>query len=150
MEKRECKSCKKTYPLNKDNFGHTPSGGFRWKCRFCKRKSDGEYAKNNPENVNTRMQRRRLLSVKDGGLTPAAKNEIREQLVIQQDGVCYFCRSKLTERIHIDHLQPLERGGDNKIENLVVACSKCNQEKHAKTVDEYRQWLRARNYQVKF
>jgi 5-methylcytosine-specific restriction endonuclease McrA len=39
---------------------------------------------------------------------------------------------------HIDHYVPLARGGEHTVENLVPACSRCNQAKHAKLMEEWR------------
>jgi hypothetical protein len=34
--------------------------------------------------------------------------------------------------------------------NYVLACMQCNQEKHAKTIDEYRRWLLERSEEANF
>jgi 5-methylcytosine-specific restriction endonuclease McrA len=34
--------------------------------------------------------------------------------------------------------------------NYVLACMQCNQEKHAKTIGEYRRWLLKRGEKVNF
>ena len=46
-----------------------------------------------------------------------------------RDGIC--CRycgywEKDRHNFHLDHVQPVSRGGQNTRENLVVACRKCN------------------------
>jgi hypothetical protein len=37
----------------------------------------------------------------------------------------------------IDHVIPKSRGGSNKIDNLVLACGKCNASKNARTPEEW-------------
>ena len=56
----------------------------------------------------------------------------------------------LGEKDALDHKTPLAKGGTNDLSNFALACFKCNQEKHNKTVDEYRRWLLDRNYEVRF
>ena len=41
-----------------------------------------------------------------------------------------------------DHRIPKGRGGTNDIENLVLSCEKCNNEKGMLTVEEYAEWKR--------
>jgi hypothetical protein len=38
----------------------------------------------------------------------------------------------LHKAMHVDHVIPVSKGGENKIENLVVACEKCNESKRAR------------------
>jgi 5-methylcytosine-specific restriction endonuclease McrA len=42
-----------------------------------------------------------------------------------------------------DHRVPLARGGSNSIENILPACSRCNQRKALLTEDEFRARLAA-------
>ncbi len=53
---------------------------------------------------------------------------------------CFYCGKALHGGGHLDHMTPLMRGGSNWPENLVVACVKCNLDKHAKTAGEFIQW----------
>ena len=40
----------------------------------------------------------------------------------------------------VDHAIPVARGGNNDMENLDLICPRCNQEKDAKTPEEYIAW----------
>jgi len=55
-------------------------------------------------------------------------------LILRRDKfTCQYCGTKAPEaRLHIDHVIPVSKGGDNSDGNLVVACSKCN---HGKNTD---------------
>lgn len=50
----------------------------------------------------------------------------------QQKKVCYWCNRSCKKAFHIDHYVPLSKGGEHKLENLVIACPKCNLNKSAK------------------
>lgn len=55
--------------------------------------------------------------------------EIREK-VLERDGRrCARCGS--TKRLHIDHIQPVAKGGGPWLENLQVLCRTCNLQKGA-------------------
>lgn len=55
-------------------------------------------------------------------------------------GQCWYCGVHCNPFIDfcIDHVVPLARGGTNDIENLVPACSYCNQAKGILFIDEWR------------
>ncbi len=65
---------------------------------------------------------------KDGDVTT-------QQLLEFQNNakVCYWCNKSLkNKKTHIDHYEPLSKGGLHTLSNLVVSCSKCNLTKNAK------------------
>ena len=53
--------------------------------------------------------------------------ENREK-VFERDGFkCHYCQKQLTRfTATLDHIQPVSRGGDNSLGNLVTACLHCN------------------------
>lgn len=55
----------------------------------------------------------------------------RVRQLIRRDGEeCCYCGVSLTPGTRtIDHVIPRSLGGSNKIDNLVLACSPCNEEK---------------------
>jgi len=46
--------------------------------------------------------------------------------------LCYWCQKPCEEKYHVDHYEPLARGGKHVIANLVIACPSCNVKKNAK------------------
>lgn len=63
---------------------------------------------------------------------------------------CYYCKDELDEKFHIDHMEPINRGGRHELSNFALACAQCNQEKYNKTIEEYRHWRRKNGLDVKF
>lgn len=61
------------------------------------------------------------------GLTTA---ELRDWETAQAK-VCFWCDTDCTEGHHVDHFEPLSRGGLHEIANLVIACPTCNLRKQA-------------------
>lgn len=56
-----------------------------------------------------------------------------------QHGMCAACRVDISKKYHVDHYQPLARGGSNYPSNLQLLCQPCNNRKHAKDpIDFYR------------
>jgi len=58
----------------------------------------------------------------------------QQLLELQQNAkACYWCGISLKgKKVHVDHYVPLKLGGEHALNNLVVSCSHCNQNKHAK------------------
>lgn len=76
------------------------------------------------------------------GVSPKEWSELRRR-VIERDGMrCQYCSAQVTaDNLHIDHKQPLYRGGKSDLSNLVVACAACNMSKGSWEHDE---WLACR------
>lgn len=56
----------------------------------------------------------------------------KKNLFLRDTGMCQYCSKKLTlKTCTVDHILPKSRGGTNIWENVVLACTKCNQKKGA-------------------
>lgn len=55
------------------------------------------------------------------------RDEIWSQLTIRDGEKCSGCGS--SENLTIDHIRPVSRGGDNRLENLQILCQSCNSSK---------------------
>ena len=125
-----CTGCGEFLPVTREFFGNTPSGGFRKKCRACIRAHTRAYESANPDNVRQRAETRRMRSVSAGDKYSAF--EVVQLRKVQRD-LCAYCCISLHGAGHVDHVTSLAKGGTNDFKNLVLACSQCNREKHAKT-----------------
>lgn len=104
-----------------------------------------EYYRSNRERVASRGRRYYLANkdkkaaysrnyrarrAKSGGtITP----EEWQEVLLQFDGRCARCGSD--DRIEMDHVVPLWRGGRHDISNVQPLCKSCNCEKHTKVMD---------------
>lgn len=60
--------------------------------------------------------------------------------------VCVYCKCQLTnENKTIDHKRPIDRGGSNHPNNIVIACNDCNAEKANMDYQSYLQMRIERN-----
>lgn len=86
----------------------------------------GEAEAHNSQNQKPKQDNRKNIS-----------RRVRE-FVFKRDGhVCSYCGDE-EGPFHLDHINPVSRGGSNKPDNLTVACVPCNLSKGAKTPDEWR------------
>jgi hypothetical protein len=62
-----------------------------------------------------------------------------QQKIWARDGFrCMFCNRKMGDvKLTIDHFVPLELGGEDKPDNYISTCSKCNKDKGSMTPANY-------------
>lgn len=110
------------------------------------------WAKNNPDKVLMSQKRcqekhREKILARAKASTYRRRNAPGELLMqdiidlqVMSDGVCAYCLKSLDDtdvEEHVDHAQPLSRGGYNEIENCVMSCADCNLQKNNKTPLEF-------------
>ncbi len=65
-------------------------------------------------------------------VTTRQKRIVRERA----GGLCEYCRSQMIYSTHdfsVEHVVPVIRGGETKLDNLALACQGCNNCKYTKT-----------------
>lgn len=97
---------------------------------------NAQYLKDHPEISCANRHKRREMAIKNGNNTLTWR---QMQEIKVENPTCKACGS--SEDISVDHILPLERGGQNCKENCTVLCRSCNSSKHAKTYTEWRDWL---------
>ena len=68
---------------------------------------------------------------------------VRRRIIDRQSGLCMYCgvnlqRLNVNQR-HIDHMDPVERGGPDVEENMQGLCGRCNSRKGVQTDGEFRE-----------
>jgi 5-methylcytosine-specific restriction endonuclease McrA len=92
-----------------------------------------------PENGRAHDQKRRVLKLNAPGTHTAAD---LAAILKAQNHRCAYCRSDLRKaKRHVDHIQPLARGGSNDRANLQYLCAPCNLAKGARDPVEFAQEL---------
>lgn len=69
--------------------------------------------------------------------------DVLEELYEQSEDHCMYCGIRLFGEYHLEHMNPIVRGGSNEIENLAVVCADCNLNKGDKTFTE---WVAVRGW----
>lgn len=84
----------------------------------------------NPESRRAVTRNRRARIAGAGGRVSSAQIGL---LLISQSHCCAVCKCDLLQSgHHIDHIEPIARGGQNTIENMQALCPPCNRTKSAK------------------
>lgn len=96
------------------------------------------YREANPEIKRALHQKRR--AIKSGAEGKFTADEI-SVLLEKQRRMCALCACKLKKsgenKFHMDHIQPLSKGGTNWISNIQLTCPGCNLKKNAKDPFEF-------------
>ena len=67
------------------------------------------------------------------------KQEDIDRLYLKQNGKCVVCKISLKKGYHIDHIEPISRGGKHWTGNLQLLCRRCNLQKSSKDPIEFMQ-----------
>ena len=82
---------------------------------------------------------------KKNRLTATRRREVVAKLLIRDGPQCFWCQEEFDEAWvpTIDHITPIAEGGGNEQENLVLACTWCNEKRGTKSANRYICWLSA-------
>ncbi len=61
----------------------------------------------------------------------------KKDIIAKTKGKCAYCGKK-RRKMHMDHIIPISKGGRHIIDNLILACAKCNLSKHAKLLKDWK------------
>jgi 5-methylcytosine-specific restriction endonuclease McrA len=97
--------------------------------RAMRRAEHRAWEARNPWSAILRATRRRLRKLDNSSGLVVTPRDIR-RLVGRFQGRCAYCGVR-PEKLHIDHVVPIAKGGRHSIGNLLPACKTCNLSKHA-------------------
>jgi hypothetical protein len=95
-----------------------------------------EWVKNNYERVLTTNRNRHAKKKAAEGYH--TKEDVLRILDAQKNK-CACCKTKVSKKYHVDHIQPLAKGGSNWPSNLQILCPSCNSGKCARDPIEFMQ-----------
>lgn len=107
-----------------------------------RRERDEKYRKEHKHEANERTRRRRAKMNDTGTIDETEYNALFES----QDGFCAYCSKWMRmagdhchpDFCNVEHIFPISRGGEHRIENIVLACRECNSSKGMQTIAEWR------------
>jgi len=83
-------------------------------------------------------RRRRYSRIKGSFGRASLPLSVRRAVFERDQRTCAYCRRRLTWALyHCDHIEPVSRGGDDRMENLTASCEPCNRSKGAKLAGEW-------------
>jgi|HubBroStandDraft_4_1064222.scaffolds.fasta_scaffold31514_2 5-methylcytosine-specific restriction endonuclease McrA len=148
VEGKTCVGCTEWRPIERFARHQECVGGRRNTCTTC----EGRRAyKANPERsiesvrlyrlrhparsktIARRASARRRVRIASGDVFEI-RDEDLEALIDGFDGRCAYCGDPACS---FDHVIPIAKGGEDRIENLLPACRPCNSSKKDKTLDEW-------------
>lgn len=109
---------------------------YYWKNREAMLARNREWEARNPGSAVLRATRRRLLKLENSAGLLVTTRDIR-RLIHHYGGCCAYCGVR-PEKLHIDHVVPIARGGRHSIGNLLPACADCNLSKNATLLSVWR------------
>jgi 5-methylcytosine-specific restriction endonuclease McrA len=155
-----CSNCKQEKSLNFFYKDSQSSDGLTYRCKECvkvydskrkeqKREYDYYYRIRNRERIkkvkdlyhfnNRELER----SINHARRARKNKNGVffipKKELIKLYSSACFYCGS--LNKITIDHVIPISRGGTHGIGNLVAACAFCNGSKSTKFLIEWKRDL---------
>ena len=75
---------------------------------------------------------RRRATTKEGMSTAAFR-----EWEAAQEKTCFYCNADCADGWHLDHIQPLSKGGEHQPYNLAIACKACNLRKSDRDPEEF-------------
>lgn len=112
---------------NRDRKSKT-NAAWRLKNADRMRALRAEWKEKNKDRLKVHKQTRRARAVSSGGVLSSG---IVASLMGLQRCKCANCGASLKEAHHLDHIEPLARGGRNEDGNVQLLCPTCNWKKNA-------------------
>jgi 5-methylcytosine-specific restriction endonuclease McrA len=94
----------------------------------------------NEHRIRHYSSKRRILLQAEADVNLQVMQDFISAMKSKRYGRCYYCEKKvLTSKMHLDHIVPLSKGGQHRVENLCFTCPHCNLTKHDKSIG---QWIK--------
>ena len=158
---KQCHICKVVKPVSSFYTAKNYNDGFQSRCILCEKQYQAnrrhlylerhreykrKWRENNKEHdlaynrayrqankeIWSAKERKRRAKMKANQNFKISKKQLKKLYL----GPCYYC--KVDEKMTLDHVVPIDRGGSHSIGNLVPACGNCNFSKGKKLLMEWK------------
>jgi 5-methylcytosine-specific restriction endonuclease McrA len=126
-----CRLCGRGRPANEFV---TSKGKPSSACSTCRRKKQQQHIKSFYRRLSPDERHRLTHKRRADAYGVAHEAYSRTEILARWGNKCAYCDSWAA---HLDHVQPLSKGGADKASNIVPACAACNLAKGAKTLAEW-------------
>lgn len=122
---------KRTKKTKEEKLEYTREKSRRWRAENPdrKKKENAEYYLRHPEERLGYNRKRR--AIKHNAPGDGVTREQWKLVLMCANGRCYYCGKK-SDKLEMDHITPLTRGGADDITNVIPVCKKCNSSKGTK------------------
>ena len=77
------------------------------------------------------------------------ENEIRRSIIKRDGEICQYCGIHIEDSITIDHIIPFSKNGTDDSSNLIICCKKCNSMKRDSDLNDFRETLFLKKYDMR-
>lgn len=109
---------------------------YRLDHRDKRAEQNREWRQANPDKRRLNEEKRRALKYANTPIEEMLTEIQWHDILDEYHHRCAYCGKKL-DKLTIDHVVPLSRGGKHSVSNVVPACRHCNNVKYAKTPEQW-------------
>jgi len=126
MAKKRCSTCRQAKPLSAFPKDSQKPDGYGYMCRVCKKAKNASKAGRTADKFNKAKSRARR-----GGARKLRLNDRQWRKICQETTHCVHCERPFGKDLlpTIDHIVPLNRGGEHVRDNVQALCLSCNASK---------------------
>jgi len=112
METKQCSRCKETKCVSEFRKNKSSPNGIFHQCRFC-------------SNLGVRLSKHRRRAKRFGVKDNLKFEQVKH--LLETTKTCASCGKP--NKLSLDHIIPMSKGGANSIENIQLLCTPCNSSK---------------------
>lgn len=148
---KNCSKCGLELQLTSEYFRKSKNtkDGFQSECKSCKKIRDQVYRQKHKIQINEYYKSNKFKFIARE-MNQRANNIITEyelQIIVEnfkdKNGIvyCAYCNREILNdgMLHMEHITPISKGGNNTITNIIPVCKYCNR---SKAHDNFIEWYR--------
>jgi len=126
MAKKRCSTCRQAKPLSEFPLDRQKPDGYGYICHVCKKEKNASAAGRTSDKFHKAKARARR-----GGARKMRLNDRQWKKICTETTHCPHCGGEFSDELPptIDHIVPLNRGGQHVRDNVQALCMSCNSRK---------------------